>query len=811
MIVIPNRYFFSWFIYHHSMDQEQMDSHLTDGNSVDESHDATRTEADGGKLRASASGGDVDQIPRETVVSGNFTVAPDSSQALRSLLETRTRTITAKNTPRRASRWLLAALGEWTQTESWFLEADEVQHFGELEGLVLKMARWRILGPELFAGGDPLQPLARAAARIWDGWTEDYLRRTVRDVRQHMQYSWSENDWMWGYEHPVMELLESRVIAWNSRGTVDHRLETVLEAAIQALAWVAGREGRFTTSAWVVQLAALMSLKWVAEVAKEYSRDTPYWSHIFAAANVLSNRADLSSWRAGLVKDEHEGAVTKGVDILRLSGEEVPSEQPPGGEEGVKGRMNRASHEGAGAILSRKPGMTKPTLSVVDGTRKSLVDTPCTPEDDELEGVSTTSTHSTVGEQEGRIDAMDALDSVDPPNAMDGWTRAEWEILTQLSKTTQAAMIRRALRKAEGTDVELWRRRLASWMLADTTEFRAKERGRTEGDDDDESDEGLGAEDAWDRTARQLSASTTTSTTTLRAPRDQLRLPTYGLGVSTDVADMSTFVKRIERCVQLRTIHQADLQVRVALLLSEEAMATWDELWERKGMTPRRALEKMIAWERRSKEDGWQVAFEDVRIRTLPVKHFHTDWLELKRLATLLFPKSNILSELKRRVERAVRANHGDGSRRLWSDRVEEAVEKYGATLHLPTVWARFVDERNLEAVAATAQEPAPPRRLGNGSVTGASTKGAVASATTGHKERRRPMRCYNCGEMGHTARACSKPTACFKCCRPGHTTAECTSKERLCRVCHKPGHLAKECPQEASSGEGRGPLGRSA
>ena len=76
--MVPNGDFFSWFIYHHSMDQEQMDSHLTDGNSVDESHDATRTEADGGKLRASASGGDVDQIPRETVVSGNFTSFPSS-------------------------------------------------------------------------------------------------------------------------------------------------------------------------------------------------------------------------------------------------------------------------------------------------------------------------------------------------------------------------------------------------------------------------------------------------------------------------------------------------------------------------------------------------------------------------------------------------------------------------------------------------------------------------------------------------------------------------------------------------------------
>ncbi|XP_024164168.1 DNA-binding protein HEXBP-like [Rosa chinensis] len=42
------------------------------------------------------------------------------------------------------------------------------------------------------------------------------------------------------------------------------------------------------------------------------------------------------------------------------------------------------------------------------------------------------------------------------------------------------------------------------------------------------------------------------------------------------------------------------------------------------------------------------------------------------------------------------------------------------------------------------------------------------------------PLRCYNCKEIGHTAKACTKPKnlACFTCGQTGHFSRDCTQQQ---------------------------------
>ena len=83
-------------------------------------------------------------------------------------------------------------------------------------------------------------------------------------------------------------------------------------------------------------------------------------------------------------------------------------------------------------------------------------------------------------------------------------------------------------------------------------------------------------------------------------------------------------------------------------------------------------------------------------------------------------------------------------------------------------------------------------------------------------------MKCYNCGEFGHSAKNCSKGIICHKCNKPGHMSKNCPSHKNdninnnnnninlnnndnknneagaiKCYNCGKIGHKMSECPNK--------------
>ena len=73
-------------------------------------------------------------------------------------------------------------------------------------------------------------------------------------------------------------------------------------------------------------------------------------------------------------------------------------------------------------------------------------------------------------------------------------------------------------------------------------------------------------------------------------------------------------------------------------------------------------------------------------------------------------------------------------------------------------------------------------------------------------------MQCYNCKEIGHSAKNCPKGLLCHKCKQPGHLSRDCPSSqnnnsinnnnensqsEMKCFNCGKAGHKSSECPNK--------------
>ena len=627
-------------------------------------------------------------------------------------------------------------------------------------------------------------------------------------------------------------LLAARERAWSKKGTPEERLTSVFKAVIRALVWSRSREGQLAHTGFVVEFAVLAVLTWMRESAVEILRRDPSWKHVFAAPEDVETADDLDLWQF------EEQPVSSLAEPMEVEGEEPRDNEVVPARVGSEGSQNRVKTEKADAHHLDQDSMDEVEPEVTGGTHE---------DSSQIGGPTSTNRAARakrLRQPETRRRASDRSSSAQKkgkgtkkeianrergvtsktergfPEMLDGWTPDQTQMMELLTMPQQRSLIKSAIETATmPAKKAAWQRRAKSWWLANGFEEVSENEDSAEDDaeivrcDED-------ADDPWDEPKETSRHAATTSSRILRAPRDQVLLPTYGRNLSTDVTDLTVFWEKIERCIALRTLSLRDVQHRVALQLSQEALLVWDALWSEDGMTPRRAMAQMTKWERDVKRDEWQVKFEDLRVRTLPKANFYVDWLELRRLAILLFDKEHVHRELATRIETAVRAIHGNVNRKMWVSWLKAAREEQGAAMHWPTVWSDFVDDRNLETAGGATREPQKQTRHANGMLTpNKRMNDSVSSATSGgattpRRAATRPVaRCYNCGGTGHVVRDCPKPVACFRCCEVGHTTANCPKTERVCRLCRKPGHLAKSCPTagQRPSGEGQGSPRRSA
>ena len=117
----------------------------------------------------------------------------------------------------------------------------------------------------------------------------------------------------------------------------------------------------------------------------------------------------------------------------------------------------------------------------------------------------------------------------------------------------------------------------------------------------------------------------------------------------------------------------------------------------------------------------------------------------------------------------------------------------------LPTL---IVHEQRLEGSEGPSEEKekAVAFAAGKGRQKSFGGKGASKGRSAGRGDSS-SRKCYNCGEIGHTVRDCTKEVRCHNCMEHGHVMKDCRSPPK-CLKCGRSGHLAKECRSGGNSSQ---------
>jgi hypothetical protein len=532
-------------------------------------------------------------------------------------------------------------------------------------------------------------------------------------------------------------------------------------------------------------LGVVLVINWIVQIGRLTVDDRPEWRHVFGSPSSLATPVDFQTWKAQ--EDLAESRLTT-VGAIALTDDKRAASR----------LSSHADHRREFQTRKAQEDLAESRLTTVGASALT----------DDKRAASRLSSHA----DHRRKPRAKEVRPESRTSPLDGWSTDDLQFIMLLTPTQQRDTIRRGVEKA-GTEANrrVWQRRLSSWVQAGGLDGVNPAEVPVEPDSDDD--------DPPPTTVQTVAPMMAFSEAKRKSlfPRQSPKLATYGLGMSTDTTDMVEFRTRVVRSLKLGLLVENDLRNQLAMLMSRAAVDMWESVWTDDDMTNEKALDFLVKWEKRLMLNEWKASFYRFRVRTLPPSALHEDYLELKRLAALVFddePKRT--DELYRRIQTAVQVVHGDPEERVWEATVEAAREAEGVGFHLPSTWASFVDARRLDANGTHQQEPSARQRGTPKAIAASATQGGGRESRSGGRAaardptQRRP-RCYNCGRQGHLSKDCKAQQLCWRCFDPGHTTAECKS-EKLCRICRKPGHIARDCTQKqhSSQGEGSGLAARS-